>query len=219
MSYSSIFKKYSNLEMALETKNLLEKHGIKVIMDDNVPPVDVTFTNDTVKHQIELRIAPEQFEKATSIMEQDIEDSVMSAASDHYLFSFSDEELYGILIKKDEWSAYDYLLAKRILKERGKSIDEEMISALRKTRLDELSQPEKSQKAFIYAGYIFALLGGFIGMIIGYMLWTSKKTLPDGKQIFNYSAKDRRQGLTLFIVSVVFFLFYVFSQVYFIGVN
>ncbi|MBL4745664.1 MAG: hypothetical protein JKY08_04790 [Flavobacteriaceae bacterium] len=122
-----------------------------------------------------------------------------------YLLQFTNEELYEILLKSDEWGDFDYSLAQKILIQRGKSIDHELLAALKKERIKDLSKPEENQKPWIIAGYIFAILGGFLGLIIGYSLMTSKKTLPDGQRINSYAEKDRKQGKYILIISACVF--------------
>ncbi|MEM5566988.1 hypothetical protein WNY78_17845 [Psychroserpens sp. AS72] len=202
----SIFRRFSNIEQALELKDILNTNEIDSIIDDNSPPVDVTFgVGGSLQDTIEVRIKQTDFEKAELILEKEAEEQLNNIDPDYYLFDFTNEELYDLLLKADEWNKFDYSLAQKILKERGKSIDKDLLDSLKKQRLDDLSQPEGNQKPWIAVGYIFALLGGFLGLIIGYFLWTSKKTLPNGQKVYSYSANDRKQGKYIFIFSVIIF--------------
>ncbi|MEP3043267.1 hypothetical protein [Nonlabens ulvanivorans] len=199
----SIFRRFPTLELALEIKELLEDNDIDVVIDDNVPPVDVTFSGSTLQHKIELRINEADFEKAEDILEQHSNAVLDEIDKDYYLFSFTDEELYDVLLKSDEWSSLDYALAQKLLKERGKSIDKELLISLKKQRLEELAKPDDNQQAWIIAGYIFSILGGFLGLIIGYFLWTSKKTLPNGQKVDSYSLKDKKHDKGIFYIGVI----------------
>ncbi len=199
----SIFKKYPTLEQATELKELLEKEGIDAVLGDNIPPVDVTFSGSTVQHEFEVRIKPSDFGKAEDLLEQQAENLIDQVDKDYYLFDFTDEELYEILLKSDEWNEFDYTLAQKILSQRGKSIDKALLNSLKKERLKQLAQPEESQRAWIILGYVFAFLGGLLGIVIGYFLWTAKKTLPNGAKVYSYSEKDRRQGKYIFIIAVI----------------
>lgn len=199
----SIFKKYPTLEQATELKELLDKEGIDAVLGDNIPPVDVTFSGSTVQHEFEVRIKPSDFGKAEDLLEQQAENLIDQVDKDYYLFDFTDEELYEILLKSDEWNEFDYTLAQKILSQRGKSIDKALLNSLKKERLKQLAQPEESQRAWIILGYVFAFLGGLLGIVIGYFLWTAKKTLPNGAKVYSYSEKDRRQGKYIFIIAVI----------------
>ncbi|WP_010516976.1 hypothetical protein [Croceivirga radicis] len=201
----SIFKKFTSEAQAIELKELLEENGIKSVLADNIPPVDVTFSGNTLEHQYEIRIKQSDFKKAEKFLEKQAENLIDEVDKDYYLFEFSDEELYDILLKSDEWNEFDYTLAQKILTQRGKSVDKDLLNSLKKQRLEQLAKPEESQKAWIMADYIFAVLGGLLGILIGYFLWTAKKTLPNGQKVFSYSDKDRKQGKVIFIIALVIF--------------
>lgn len=199
----SIFRKFPTLEQATDLKDLLSENGIESILADNVPPVDVTFSGNTLRNEIEIRLKQSDFKKAEDILEKNAEELIASIDKDYYLFEFTDEELYEVLLKSDEWNAFDYTLAQKILKQRGKSVDKELLNSLKKERLKDLAKPEENQKPWIIAGYIFSLVGGFLGLIIGYFLWTSKKTLPNGQKVYSYSANDRKHGKYIFYIGLI----------------
>ena len=199
----SIFKKFPTLEQANELKELLNENGIESLLADNIPPVDVTFSGNTLQNEFEIRIKQSNFKKAEEILEKNAENLIDQIDKDYYLFEFTDEELYEILLKSDEWNAFDYTLAQKILKQRGKSVDKELLNSLKNERLRDLAKPEENQKPWIFAGYVFSLLGGFLGLIIGYFLWTSKKTLPNGQKVYSYSENDRKHGKYIFYIGLI----------------
>jgi len=201
----SIFKQFPTIEQAKEVQLLLNENNIETVIGDNVPPVDITFTGDTLRNEIEIRIKQSDFEKAHIIIEKENEISIEDVDQDYYLLQFTNEELYEILLKSDEWGAFDYSLAQKLLIQRGKSVDKELLSALKKERIKDLSKPEENQKPWIIAGYLFAVLGGFLGLIIGYSLWTSKKRLPNGQRIYSYLPNDRNHGKYIFFIGLVVF--------------
>ncbi|MGO4913832.1 hypothetical protein [Leeuwenhoekiella sp. W20_SRS_FM14] len=199
----SIFKKFPTLEQANELKELLKENGIESLLADNIPPVDVTFSGNTLQNEFEVRIKQSDFKKAEEILEKNAENLIDQIDKDYYIFEFTDEELYEILLKSDEWNAFDYTLAQKILKQRGKSVDKELLNSLKNERLKDLAKPEENQKPWIIAGYIFSHLGGFLGLIIGYFLWTSKKALPNGQKVYSYSANDRKHGKYIFYIGLI----------------
>ncbi|MEO7978269.1 hypothetical protein [Flavobacterium sp.] len=209
----SVFRKYPTLAQVEELENLLNKNNIATEIADNIPPVDSSFSGSTLQNQYEIKIPLADFAKAEKILDEVAENLIDQVDKEHYLFSFTDEELYEILLKADEWNEFDYKLAQKILTERGKSIDTELLNALKKQRLDLLAQPEENQKPWIIAGYIFAILGGFLGILIGYSLWTSKKSLPNGQKVYSYSEKDRVQGKNIFYIGVIILPFYIIIRI------
>jgi hypothetical protein len=198
----SIFKKFPTLEQAKELIELLDESGIESLLSENIPLVDATFAGNTLHNEFDVKIKQSDFKKATEILEKNAENLIDQIDKDYYLFEFTDEELYGILLKSDEWSVFDYTLAQKILKQRGKSVDKELLNSLKNQRLEDLSKPEENQEVWIFAGYIFSLLGGLLGLIIGYILWTSKKTLPNGQKVYSYSVYDRRHGKCIFYIAL-----------------
>ncbi len=201
----SIFRKFPTLEQAKELTTLFQQHEIESILDDNVPPVDVTFAGNTLQNEIEVRIKQSDFERAEKILEKNAEALIDNLDKDYYLFEFTNEELYEILLKPDEWNKFDYTLSQKILKDRGKSVDKELLNSLKNERLKELAKPEGNQKPWILTGYFFSILGGFLGLVIGYFLWTSKKTLPNGEKVYAYAEKDRKQGKYIFYIGLIIF--------------
>ncbi|WP_026756051.1 hypothetical protein [Sediminibacter sp. Hel_I_10] len=199
----SIFRKFPTLEQANELQELLKENGIESSLADNVPSVDATFTGNTLQNEIEVRIKQSDFKNAEDLLEKKAEELIDHIDKEYYLFDFTDEELYEILLKSDEWSALDYSLAQKILNQRGKTVDKALLNSLKSERLKELAKPEEDQKSWIIAGYIFSVLGGLLGIVIGYFLWTSKKTLPNGQKVFSYSETDRQHGKYIFYISVI----------------
>lgn len=206
------FRNFPTLLQAKELEKLLNNNNIKTILADNIAPIDITFSGSTIHNQYEIQIDSSDFEKAEAILEKETETILDKIDKDYYLLSFTNEELYEILLNSDEWNIFDYKLAQKLLADRGKTIDPEMLATLKKERLKILSKPEENQKPWIIAGYIFSLLGGGIGIIIGYSLWKSKKTLPNGERVYSYSDQDRKNGKRIFLISIIIFpLSFIFS--------
>ncbi|MES2239588.1 MAG: hypothetical protein V4497_04945 [Bacteroidota bacterium] len=209
----SVFRKYPTIHQAKELEDLLNQNNINTQLTDNVAPVDASFSGSTLQNDYEIKIQFEDFEKAELILEKEAENLIDQVDSNHYLFDFTDDELYEILLKADEWSEFDYKLAQKILTKRGKSIDADLLKALKKQRIESLSKPEENQKPWIIAGYIFAIFGGFLGIIIGYSLWTSKKSLPNGQNINSYTEQDRAHGKIIFYIGLIILPFYILLKI------
>ena len=160
----------------------------------------------------EIKIRKEDFTLANNCLQEEAEKNIdiSQVDSNHYLFQFTDAELYSMLAKPDEWSEFDYKLSKAILESRGQQVSPSLVDSLKKERLKDLAQPEKSQKNWIYTGYFFSLLGGFLGVLIGWFIWNDNKILPDGTRVYSYSESDRKHGKRIFLLGVVIFpiLFY-----------
>ena len=209
------FQKFNLKEDAVELATFLRESQIEYRIEDTSSGLDGNFGNSELSKDYLIKLKKEDFEKADVLLLQISSNLVETIDRDHYLHEFTDEELKEIIVKKDEWSHLDFLLAQKILEERGQEIIPEEIEKHRKQRLEDLSKPEEHQGGWIIAGYLFAFLGGFLGFFIGWFLKTHKKTLPNGDRVYNYTESDRKQGNRILIVSLFFFLFWIGVRIFF----
>lgn len=205
----STYRKFIYKDDALDLIEILEQNQIDYVLNDNSSRLDSTFGNDDNSKQFELKINKDDFKKVENLEENLIIASLNNVENDHYLFEYSDEELIEIVLKKDEWSKFDFLLSQKILKERGKEINPEILNVISKQRLEELSKEENVPKMWIFAGYFFALIGGFVGVLIGYTIMSYKRNLPDGKTAYLYKKEDRNQGQNILILSIIGIIFWI----------
>lgn len=197
------FQKFSDEALLIEATEILKAHNIDFEVENTSATFDTTFSNSQIYPEFIIKLLPNDFEKAHQILDQATKIEIEQVEKDYYLFSFSDEELFEVISKPDEWSRFDFLLAQKIMKNRGKEITPYTLELLKNQRLKDLTQPEPSFKAWIIAGYVFALTGGILGIFIAYNLISTKKTLPNGEQVFMYSADDRRQGWIILIIGTI----------------
>jgi hypothetical protein len=208
----STFKKYPDATEAKNMQLFLIVNGIECLFIDASPRLGSTFTGDLLK-EYEIQLKPQDFEKAEILLEKHAEGMLKDLPEDYYLLTFTDEELYDVVLKHDEWSEFDYVLARRLLTERGKAIDEGLIKSLRHQRIADLAKPEENQQAWILFGYIAALLGGFFGVTTGYVLLTAQKTLPDGSRVYTYTASDRAHGKIILVLGIAVFIILIVLKV------
>lgn len=206
------YKKYYEQERADALKQILRENEIEFHTEEERESLDSLYGGNHFPKQFFIKIKREDFPKADAILKELSLKELSSVAKDHYLFEFNDEELFEILAKPDEWNEFDIELARKILKDRGKEINEDTVHLLKNQRLKELAKPEERQRTLVYAGYFFALLGGIIGAFIGWHLWTYEKVFPNGKRIYGFLNKDRTHGKIIFILGIILFVFYVFIR-------
>jgi hypothetical protein len=202
------FQKFNDQYSAKQFGKLLSDQNIKYVLEDNSLSFDPTFANNNFGTEYCIKIKNDDFEKVNILLEEKSEIEISEIDKDYYLLSFSDEELIDVIAKSDEWNKFDVSLAKKLLKERGQEITPLKIEEIKKQRITELSKPEKSQSGYIILGYITALLGGLLGVFVGWHLLTYKKVLPDGNRVYVYSENDRKQGNRILILGLVFFIFW-----------
>ncbi|MCF8298550.1 MAG: hypothetical protein K9J13_13465 [Saprospiraceae bacterium] len=202
------YKKFSTKVEVEEILDVLKMNDVKFVLEDNTQVAPSVIVGKFLSPEIRLKIKQDDFLKVDKLVENYFESSVELIDKDHYLFSFTDEELYEIINRKDEWSQLDYSLAKKILKERGIEINEKLENVLKQTRHNELTQKDKGSTIWTTFGYISAFLGGIIGIAIGLSLWRGKKTLPTGERIFIYDKDARAHGVYITIIGILFFIVY-----------
>lgn len=207
------YRKFIFKDDALDLIEILKEHKIDFILSDNSSRLDSTFGNDDNTKQFALKIERANFKKVEELEENLISKSLDNVNRDYYLFEFSDEELIEIVLKSEEWNKFDYLLAQKILKERGKEVNLDLIKAINKRRIDDLKTEEASPKWLIYIGYLFSVLGGFIGIFIGLYLMNYKKTLPNGETIYGFGTEDRKSGKNVFICSIMGVIFWLIVRI------
>jgi hypothetical protein len=206
------FQKFNDQNSALELGEFFKEKNIEYLIEDNSLSFDPTFANNGFGIEFCIKLKKEDFEKGYDLLKEKSEIEFFDIDNDHYLLSFSDDELLDVIVKRDEWSAFDVSLAEKLLKERGKEVSQDKIEELKNNRILELSKPEEGQRIYIIIGYITAFLGGFLGVFIGWHLATYKKTLPNGERIYAYSDNDRKQGNRILKIGGIFLVIWLFYR-------
>ncbi len=199
-------KNFSHESPFLELVQLLRDHEIPHRTEqyrERLDPISMT----TLPPEYIVKVPPDRFSEVDRLLLERAANEVLLVGADHYLFDFKDEELFDILASPDEWSAFDYQLARRVLRERGIEVDTKLLDSLNQSRLQQLAEPAKT--ANIPLGYAFALLGGLLGMVLGWHLTTARKTLPNGVRLHVYSPSDRTHGMAILALGLVSLILWV----------
>ena len=124
-----LFKRFTDAGQAKELAEELASKGIECQLIDDSLSKEITFSTNS-----ELLIRPSDFEKANKILDKKADELLVKIDKKHYLYEFTNDELYDILAKPDTWNSLDYKLAQQILKERGQEINEDLLKSLKQTR-------------------------------------------------------------------------------------
>ena len=198
------YQKFNDIALANELAELLEGHGISHRVEEDSLTFNPSFNlNDELSKEYAVKISADDFEQVNELLKQDASEYIDDVEKDYYLFDFSDDELKDVVAKADEWSAFDVQLARKLLADKGKAITDAELESLEEKRIEELKVTEPSQTGWIVIGYIFSLLGGILGVFIGWYLKSSKKTLPNGERVYEYSERDRWHGKVIFFISIL----------------
>jgi hypothetical protein len=66
-------------------------------------------------------------------------------------------------------------------------------------------QPVKVSQIVIFLGYLFAIGGSVIGVIIGHTIKTKQIKLPDNTMAYKYIASDRKHGKSISNIATTMF--------------
>lgn len=205
----SIYRKFIYKDDALELVKILEENYIAYELAENSSKLDSSFGGDINTKQYELKIRKGDFIEVEKIEEELVKNDLENVEKSYHLFDYSDEELIEIVTKKDEWNKFDYLLAQKILKERGKEINPELLNVINKQRIESLAVQEESPVWLIIIGYASAFFAGFLGIFIGGFLMYYKKALPNGDRIYAFNRNDRSHGQNILIISAIAFFVWI----------
>ena len=134
-------------------------------MDSGQPVFNPAMTFHNTYATYVVKLAGADFEWVRRLQEEGSRDALTTLDPDHYLFKFSDAELFELLAKPEEWSPLDVTLAGQLLRQRGRDVSADTIRLLREHRTIEQKRPEESQKPMIMWGYVLAALGGIRGAV------------------------------------------------------
>ena len=202
------FQTFASAGAAQPLLQALTEAGIphNTTFDTGQVAFDPSFANNQLTSNFTVQLSLADFERGTQLLNKLNEHALSQIAPDHYLLRFTDEELMDLVVKPDEWSALDVALASQLLRQRGRDISPDALQLLRQRRVAELAQPDQDHKALVRSGYLSAMLGGLIGVGIGYQLYTSRKQLPTGQRVYAYSPTDRVHGIRMMVLGVCVFI-------------
>ena len=203
MSDFVLFQSYFTEEEAAPVIEILVAKGIEYRIERLKQPLDATMAGEVVDNKIFLNIKSQDFAKANEALDKVILDNINSLEQDYYLFSFTNNELNEIIYKPDEWSRQDFLIARKILRDRGQDVPDEKINAIKSNRIKELGKQESGDSGWIIIGYALALIGGIMAVIIALPFLFAKKTLPDGNRVFIYNPKTREHGKIILLLTTI----------------
>lgn len=198
---------------------LLQQRDIDCIVEDYSKDFDPSFALNEISKVYEVKVAAIDFEKVTQLLHFMAQEAIDKVPESHYLHEFSSEELISILKEPDLWGDYDYVAAQLILRARGEPVNEIDLQTWRTERIELLKKPKHAAFPLLLADYTTAILGGFVGLIIGYLLMKQLKVLPNGERVAYYDAYSQKQGKTIVLLSIIFLLIYISLSLYFNPLN
>ncbi|MCC3158340.1 hypothetical protein LJ737_13915 [Hymenobacter sp. 15J16-1T3B] len=211
------YQKYPTLAATEPLLALLQQHDVSYRLQEDRATVEPAFAFNEHDRSFLVKLRPADFARADVLQDEANAQLVAATGPEHYLFGFSNEELMDLLVHPDEWSRFDVLLAQRLLRERGQPVSPDTVRLLEQRRHAELNKPPEKQTAWVMLGYVSALLGGLLGLAIGWHLYAHRRRLTTGQLVPAFAAEERVHGLRIVALGVVSLVTWVGLQLYFGG--
>lgn len=208
MSELKTFMSITDAVVADEIVQVLQEHNIAYKLQDTSKDFDASFANNGAKDSFLIMLHVEDFDKASTLLEENTTLNIDEIDSRHPLFDFTTEELKDVVKNYDEWHPADVKLAKHLLEKQNVFVENAEITEQQNQKKTAALAPEKSSILTLAMGYVFCLMGGLAGIGIAIFLMTGKRTLPDGTKKYIYSKSDRAHGLYMLMAGVIGFLIF-----------
>ncbi len=189
-----VFETFPDREQAAPVLRILDENGIPYAFEENRMGFDPSFANNVMYQAWVLKLPADRFEELRQSLEDAYGQEDMQLPPDHYLRDFSVEELLEVIAKADEWSEFDVVVARQMLNERGAGLSDDRVETMRALRREELARPAPADGSMIAAAYLLALLGGVLGVVLGWILMNSTKTTAFGDKVAHYDAAAQAHG-------------------------
>lgn len=197
------FRKLAHLEEAEALVKIFKSRSIRADYKKIEGDLGGAFQGNMDTFKYEVRILEKSRDKAEEVLEQMAFAELEDVDESHYLYEFSDDDLIDVLVRREEWNEIDYVLSRKILKDRGVKINKEEIEERHSVYIAKISEPKGGQGIWIVIGYAAAITTGFLGLLIGYMLSRAKSTLPNGHKVPAYTDTTRKHGKYIFFFSII----------------
>lgn len=209
MSSFVTYRTFTDPEEANALVQVLDHHKIPYRIDTARPPVDMSFDPDRTQERILIFVPAGCVADADRAQEFAVHSEPDFDIGEHHFQEFSDEELLGVLYKSHEWNPADVLVARRLLADRGVEVSSEAIAGKKEQLADAMRQPVKGPFFLVAAGYLLALLGGVLGIALGWSFATMKERDPSGREFYKYDEGTRRDGKWMMAIGCGFALFWI----------
>ncbi|WP_127132557.1 hypothetical protein [Pseudoflavitalea rhizosphaerae] len=211
MSSFLTWSKFYTKEEAEEFAALLDANNIVFDAERLRAPLDNIYLGEDSEPKYVVKVRQQDFGKVESLVNKEMEKQIDDLPSDYYLFQFSDEELLEVLQMPEDWNHLDQTLAKRLLQQRNVKTDG--LAVLSVFNKEEIDGKERISTNTLVITYLLAIIFAIVGMLMGALMITAKRTMKDGSKMPLYDNWTVNQGWIVFnigLVRTLIFLFFVF---------
>lgn len=211
MSTFLTYSKFYTKEEAEEFAALLDKNNIVFDAERLTAQLDNIYLGEDSDPRYVVKVQQQDFGKVESLVKKEMETQVDHLPSDYYLFQFSNEELLEVLHNSEDWNHLDQTLAKRLLQQRNVNTDGLAVQSV--FNEEEINGKERISAATLVITYLLAAFFAIVGMLIGALMITAKRTMKDGSKMPLYDNWTVNQGWIVFnigLVRTLIFLYFIF---------
>jgi len=160
------FQRYQDLSSATELIDILDENEIPYQVDDSSAHFDLTASSiSPLDQHVIIKIREEDFEKVNGLFTTDKKQPINNSSDDHYLYSFSDNDIIDVIVNPEEWTDFEVTLAKQISKQRGLKPTAEFVKSTRKEKIEEEKKEAIMTKTSISMGYAWFLWIAILSII------------------------------------------------------
>ena len=120
--------------------------------------------DDPSDKMVTVKIKLEDFKKVDRLQEE-YDNKAMAENLDHYLYTFSDKDIKGILITPSKWKSLEVKIAQKIANERGIQITADEVQKSRSKEKSEVQQSLFIKNKFILNGASWLMLIGVLSLV------------------------------------------------------
>ncbi len=206
----AVYRTFADKQQLLDFVAQLDSYGILSRTNDSSTQLDASLIGAKMP-VFSAEIMRKDFKTVNAILAKEIQDNYTDEQlEDHYLNDLSDQELYGIIEKPDEWTQESIIIARMLLQLRGITVTDDTVEKNRQNAISKLKQTrEVSQKWIVFyavsgalSGFWFFFIWGIltaVGMGIYYI--SSRETDIDGNIYQVFGPKTRKGGIAIFVAT------------------
>jgi hypothetical protein len=217
-----LYQKFVDLNAAEDFVVELKANQIDYKLHNHYRDAVEIFGQHSIDFPISLNLKSEDFDRVNVLLDQYYETKLLEVDSSYHLYEFNDDELNSVILNPYEWGRFDYLLAKRILEDRGKFMSDEELTEIKRVKMMAIQKtvPEKKIKILLsylssvmvfslffftesFSNYFTLLLFPLFSLVMSITIRYNRITLPDGKFFYVNTPKDRIHGNYILVLSVI----------------
>jgi hypothetical protein len=196
-----IYQSFNSLEQARRLADLLDANHIKTNIN-HAGTVDAESTLP-IEDRYSVQISPADFDSADGILEAIADKETETVDYNYYLLDFTNEELKEVVAESEKWNKYDYVLAKKLLNERGDPVSDLEAKGLKEEYQMVKRRSKKIMQWLVWPGYIGAIAVGVIGIVIGNYIMRKKANRSDGKIVNFFDQTDQAKGREIMVIGMI----------------